>query len=244
MKSVERISLYTLLVVLTAGNFLFLLSSPGRTAIADAAAWLGELGPAEAVKLTDGEKELALRTKSGRLAWGDGDFRQSYTVGFVDISRALNPLMETQAFTDEREALRAEFESAEKDFRAKLEALDQQIRSLERESPEAREKVEEFNRIQEEAREWFRGAVTRRNELDVKHYQQAYRELTSAVNVVADKLGVDIVLRFIPTDKEFKSLDAEQALTEIRLRTAVRYPEKLDITTDVLNELSLQDTER
>ena len=74
--------------------------------------------------------------------------------------------------------------------------------------------------------------------------QKAYKELTSAVNVVADKLGVDIVLRFIPTDNEFKAVNGDQALSEVRLRSAVKYPEKLDITSEVLEELSLQDKDR
>jgi len=54
-------------------------------------------------------------------------------------------------------------------------------------------------------------------------------------------MGIDIVLRFIPTEKEFQGQDAESALNEIRLRSALRYPAGLDITEEVLEELAIQD---
>jgi Skp family chaperone for outer membrane proteins len=241
MKTTERIFVYIALIALAAVNAVFLFSSSGRTAFAEASAWLQELGPADSLRLVDGDKELVLRTRDGRLAWNESDFKQTYAVAFVDISKALNPLMESAAFTDEREALRKELEAAESEYKTKLDAFGEQIQAMDRESPQAQEKLDEARKLYQEYMEWGQQAMKQRNELDVKHLQHAYRDLTSAVNVVADKLGVDIVLRFIPTDKEFKAQDAEQALNEIRLRTAVRYPEKLDITTEVLEELSLQD---
>lgn len=243
MKSTERAVIYLALAVLGAVNAVFLLSHTGRSALAEAASWLQDLGPADSLKLVDGDKVLVLRNKAGRAAWGDGDFKQTYTIGFVDISKALNPLMEGQTFKEERDALRKELEGVEADYKSKLDGFGEQLQGMEKESPQYKEKIDEARKLYQEYMKWGETAVSKRNELDVKHLQQAYRELVSAVNVVADKLGVDIVMRFIPTDKDFKATDAEQALTEIRLRSAVKYPEKLDITGDVLRELSLQDKE-
>jgi Skp family chaperone for outer membrane proteins len=240
MKRTERTVIYLALAIMAALNAVFLLSSAGQAAFAEAAAWLEELGPAESIKLIDGEKELVVRNKAGRLAWGDGDFKQGYTVAFVDISKALNPLMESQAFVDERETLRKELETVEADYKTKLDAYGEEIQAMDRTTPQAQEKLGEARKLYEEYIEWGQKSMARRNELDAKHLQQAYKEMASAVNVVADKLGVDIVLRFIPTDNEFKATDGEQALNEIRLRTAVKYPEKLDITTEVLEEMSIQ----
>jgi Skp family chaperone for outer membrane proteins len=240
MKRTERTILYVALAALAALNVVFLLSTPGQAAFAEAASWLEELGPTDAVKLVDGDKELAVRNKAGRLAWGDGDFKQSYTVAFMDIGKALNPLMESQTFVEERETLRKELEATEADYKSKLDAFGEEIEQMDRQSPQAQEKIGEARKVYEEYLEWGQKSIARRGELDAKHLQQAYRELASAVNVVSDKLGVDIVLRFIPTDNEFKAVDAEQAMTEIRLRSAIKYPEKLDITTEVLEELSIQ----
>ena len=95
MKRTERLFIYPVLIVLLVLNAVLVLSNTGRTAMAEAAAWLGDLGPADALKLVDGDKEMVIRNKAGRLAWGEDGFHQTYTVAFMDISKILNPLMET-----------------------------------------------------------------------------------------------------------------------------------------------------
>ncbi len=242
MKPTERTIVYSALALLGAMNLVFLLSSSGRAAFAETRDFLADvLGPADAVKLVDGEKEVEVKAKDGRVTWGSGDFRQTYTVGFVDISKGLNPLMETPQFADERKTLSDELDAKEKDYRDRLEVFGEQLRNADREDPASQEALKQAQALYEEYMEWGRTAVERRNELDVRQMQAAYKELVSAVDVVAQKLGVDIVLRFIPTENEFKAQDAEGALTEIRLRTAVKYPAGLDITSEVLEELDVHD---
>lgn len=246
MKTTERIVLYTALGFLGAMNLVFLLSNSGRSAFAETVSFLGDvLGPAEAVKLTDGDKEVELRAKDGRLVWTRpdspaGDFRQTYTVGFVDISKALNPLMEGQSFSDERKTLGDELNVKEKEYQERIEAFRGQIEGKDRNDPGVQDALKQAQAVYEEYMAWGKEAIGKRNALDVSQLQKAYKELTSAVDVVAGKLGVDIVLRFIPTEQEFKAQDAEGALTEIRLRAALKYPQGLDITSEVLEELSLQ----
>jgi Skp family chaperone for outer membrane proteins len=242
MKPTERIFVYSALTVLGAMNLVFLLSNSGRSAFAETRDFLADvLGPAESVKLLDGEKEVEIKAKGGRVTWGSGDFRQAYSVGFVDISRALNPLMEAPQFADERKTLADELDAKEKEYQERLDAFGKDIEGKDRNDPAVQETIKEAQAVYQEYLEWGRGAVERRNEIDVKQMQAAYKELTSAVDVVAQKLGVDIVLRFIPTEKEFTATDAEGALTEIRLRTAVKYPSGLDITSEVLEELDVED---
>ena len=55
---------------------------------------------------------------------------------------------------------------------------------------------------------------------------------------MADRLGIDVVFRFIPTADEFQSFNATQAYVAVRGRIALKYPEALDVTDDVLEELS------
>ena len=73
------------------------------------------------------------------------------------------------------------------------------------------------------------------------HLEMAYREITAAVNVVADRLEIDLVIRFIPPDDEFVLTNEAAAIDQIRLRSLLRYPEACDITSDVLEELNLED---
>jgi Skp family chaperone for outer membrane proteins len=243
MKTPERILLWSGLIGLAAINGVWLLSSSGRAAFAETTAFFADvLGPAEAIKLTDGDKELTLHAKDHRLAWGDDDYKQSYTVAFMDITRVLNPLIEAEALVEERTALQEELSTTEADYRSRIEALREELQGMDRESPEAQAKFIDFRELVQEATEWGQEAMKRKNTLDVQHWEKCYRELASAVNIVAEKNGIDIVLRFIPTDQDFKAQDAEQALTEIRLRTAVRYPEKLDITDQVVDVLGIQET--
>ena len=61
------------------------------------------------------------------------------------------------------------------------------------------------------------------------------------MEVVADRLDVDVVYRFIATSDPFQSQNVEGAVTEVRLRTVLRYPEGLDMTPEVLRELNLKD---
>ena len=60
-------------------------------------------------------------------------------------------------------------------------------------------------------------------------------------SALADRLDIDIVERFIPTEDEFSGVSIETAMQEIRLRSALRYPEACDISSEVREELNLQD---
>jgi hypothetical protein len=61
----------------------------------------------------------------------------------------------------------------------------------------------------------------------------------AAVDVVADRLGIDVVFRFIPTANDFQSFNSGQAYVSVRARIALKYPEALDITDEILEELAL-----
>jgi Skp family chaperone for outer membrane proteins len=71
--------------------------------------------------------------------------------------------------------------------------------------------------------------------------QNAYNEILEAVNVVSERMNIDMVLRFIPPDGEFEQTTPDATIMQIRLRTALRLPEGIDITDDVLAELGLDD---
>jgi Skp family chaperone for outer membrane proteins len=242
MKRTERFVIYSLLAALAAVNGVFVLSSTGRTAFAEASAWLADLGPADSLKLSDGDKELVLRNKKSRLSWGEGEFRQTYTIAFIDISKVLNPLMDAAALKEDREKLDKELQGTETDYKSKLDAFGEEIKNLDRQSPEGQAKLAEARKVYQEYMEWGQKSMEQRNKLHAQQLEKSYKELVSAVDVVSEKLGVDIVLRFIPTEKDFTAEDPESALTEIRLRTAVKYPNALDITSEVMEELSIKST--
>ena len=58
--------------------------------------------------------------------------------------------------------------------------------------------------------------------------------------IVADQRSIDFVYRFIPTAEPFGTKNAEQAMLQIQLRTFLKYPEAVDITQHVMDELDLE----
>jgi Skp family chaperone for outer membrane proteins len=242
MRSRERTLIYSVLIFLAASNAVLLLSATGQPALASAAAWLEGLGPAESLTLTgaEGAKDLVLQNRKGRLSWTEDAFSRAYSTAFVHISTVLNKLMTSTSREEERQALADELAKTDQDFRTRLEDLQQRAAGLDQESPEFKSLFEEGQRVFNEYQAWSRGAMARRNQLDAEQLEKAYRELIEAVEVVGARDGIDIVYRFIPTGEEFKASDRGEALDAIRLRTALRYPEGLDITPEVLEELSLE----
>jgi hypothetical protein len=69
--------------------------------------------------------------------------------------------------------------------------------------------------------------------------EKAYRELTTAVDVVCDRRKIDLVYRFIPSVTPFESQDLGNAMIQVQARTFLRAPESIDLTADVMKELNL-----
>ena len=90
-------------------------------------------------------------------------------------------------------------------------------------------------------REQMRVVAARRlGQLASDHIELAYRDLVAAVEVVAARRNIDIVYRFIPTGNDFNAANPPQSYTGVRARIVLKYPEKLDVTDEVMEELALE----
>lgn len=240
MSTRERIVVYALLVIALVAAFG---GTPfaARPAAASAVSEDPVLGPASALVLRNGSKELTLRNDAGRPAWSKGPFAQAYSVAFVHITTPLRRLRDTREFNEEAEAFATEAGTQDADFRQRLDAISERLRGLEQGTPTYAELVAEGERLYQEYLSWQRDAVERRGRLEASHMERAYRRLVDAVEVVAERMGIDIVWRFIPTNDPFEAPDLPGALNEIRFRSVLRSPDGLDITPEVLKELGLND---
>lgn len=240
MKTTERTILYSLMALLVAANFSAIVDALSRPAHA-AAALLERLGPVEAITLTgdDADKDVVLSNRKGRLAWAENEYGTVSSLGFIHIGRVLDKLMDAQELQDERQTLGDELNKQEEEFRARHDELVKRGETLAPDSPEFKAAGEEFQRLRGEIETWKAQALGRLNQLRARHIEKSYRELVNAVEIVGDRKGVDLVFRFIPTDEDFKTDDSGAALEGIRSRTVLKYPDGLDITADVLEELSL-----
>ena len=242
MSARERLIVYTLLALIAGWNVLVLAGRPRTAAYAAPAPRAAdELGPADSLRLAGDDADLVLRNRAGRLSWGEEPGDRTYSLAFVHIGRILVQLIDADELVEERQALLEELQESEEDFQERLDAIRRRVEELDPQGPEARESMEEGNRLLQEYRQWGAEAKARQGAQRADHFERVYRELVSAVNVVADRKSIDIVLRFIPPDLPFESSNPEMAMSTIRLRSALRFPDALDITPEVMEELALEE---
>lgn len=248
MSRTERVVLYGLLVLaLTALLNLGLGLGLGRGLAFDRAAEATAvapedpvLGPASALVLKGEKGELSLRNADGRIGWTKDAFGRAYSVGFVHITKPLRKLREQPKFADDADALTQELTSKDEEFRKMLEDASSKLRGIDKDSDEFKRLFADGEKMYKEYLAWQQTAMDRKNTLEAKQLEEAYRQLIDAVEVVSERLGVDIVYRFIATSEPFDAGDLGQALNEVRFRSVLRYPQGLDITPEVLKELGVE----
>ena len=241
----ERSLLLSIVALLAILNLAFLLQ--GTTTTVQAEAHMeGEpaLGPASSLALVDSSEdggELVLRNETGHLAWGEHPQQRAWSVGFVHIGPMLTQLMDSEEFKEEREGLTNEAKEKDEDYGAQLEAIGKEWEDA-GDDEAAREAIgQQGQQLYQEYQQFQQEVEMIQQALAADQLERSYRELIAAVNVVADRLDIDIVERFIPTEDEFNGVSIETAMQEIRLRSALRYPEACDISSEVREELNLQD---
>lgn len=234
----ERITIYSILGLVVILNLSLLFAPQGKAAIAAASEWFQDLGPADRLIL-NGENRLHVRNVEGRLSWSDNEHGRAYGLGFIQLSKVLNALMERPALAEEREALQNDLQARADAYESQLEEISGQLNNLPENSPEFARILEQGQAIYNEYLQWNQEAATLRDRLVSEQYARSYNELVAAVDVVADRRGVDLVLRFSPNRAEFDDDNTDQALVEIQQRIAIKYPDGLDLTDDVITELAL-----
>lgn len=213
----------------------------GQTAVATSAADDPALGPAASLALRGEKNDLTLRNVDGRLGWTKDPFGRVYTVGFVHITKPLRRIREQPRFAEDLKALAEELGKVDADYRRQLEELKDRVEGIAESDPTYAEMNEQGQRLYQEYMAWQRSALERKSKLEAEQLEEAYRQLISAVEIVSDRLGVDIVYRFIATGEAFESPDLPTALNEVRFRSVLRYPEDLDITPEVMKELGVEE---
>lgn len=200
----------------------------------------GTLGPADAIVLSGKDGDLTISNVDNHIKWGDEKTSTVWSLGFMETGKALSQLMKQDHFIEEREDLDERLDERISDVRASLDAIIEEGKTLKPDDPETpalRQRAEkiyaEFQRIQ-------KLGVEARASMVARHMQTSYNEVVDSVNVVAQRMNIDMVLRFIPPDGDFEEGNPESTIMQIRLRTALRLPEGVDITDEVLSELGLE----
>ena len=242
MARTERIVLWTILGLLTLVNLGLLTEGTAPKALATNLA--DTLGPAAALTLEPAEADepvLSIRNEEGHLAWGTHPQQRLWSVGCVHIGPILTQLMAAEPMEEERTELAEELQGIDEKFTTQLTAIQEEMQELDPEDEATQDVYQRGQALYQEYQQFQQLAGARQQQQQAEQLESAYRELISAVNVVADRIDLDIVMRFIPPDDEFTIANTDTSLKQIQLRTFVRYPEACNITSDVLEELNLED---
>ena len=199
----------------------------------------GKLGPLDSITLA-GENDITIKNNDGRISWGDKKTSTVWSIGFMETGKALSQLLLAEHFIDARDELNQELENHTAEVRALLNALKEEGSSIDPSSPEAPEFRQKWDQARVEFQRLQNLGAEARAFLIAEQMEIAYNEIVEAVNVVAERMNIDIVLRFIPPDGEFGQGKPDATIMQIRLRSALRLPEGIDITDEVLTELGLE----
>lgn len=240
----ERVVVYSLLGVLALSQIVMILSTrAGSAAWAGARTLLDELGPATALTLVDEDDadgdDVVLRNKDGKLSFGESPHATAHSVGFVHVGKIMGPLMESRTMLDARERLDEELADKDEEFRSRMQDFEEEHRGVTPESPNFDDVRDQYRALLEEFQRWQMEKAGRREKLLAGQIEQAYRDVVAAVDVVADRDDIDLVYRFIPAENEFETDSPAAAYDAIRARVAIKHPDGLDLTDQVLEELDL-----
>ena len=252
MKRRERTVIYSILGLLILSN-ITILTGASSAAFAHFERLLAPLGPATSLTLVDDSatagtedatpaKDVVLRNKDGAIAFGDSAAHRIYSLGFVDDRVIIDQLMKSEALNTRRDTLRIELQAKAKEYQDELASIEEQASRIDpQDNQEGIAQMHQmWTQLQEEFQAWQQTARARGNELEANALAESYREMVAAVDVISDRLGVDLVLRSIPTNDEFTTKDPQTVSVSIRMRTAVKMPEGIDITEAVMDELGLK----
>ncbi len=201
----------------------------------------GVLGPADSVVLSGDDSDVTITNSEGRISWGEKKTSTVWSIGFMETGKALSQLMKADHFKEERVDLNAEIKDNLSDTQSALEAITEEAKALEPDDPSTRKIRQRWQQLYDEFQHLQKLAADARGALMAQQMENSYKEIVEAVNVVAERLDIDMVLRFIPPDGEFEQGNPDSTIMQIRLRSALRLPEGIDITDEVLAELGLDD---
>lgn len=206
-----------------------------------------ELGPADALLLAAPKgaaapgAPLAVRNAGGRISWGPDAGSRTYSIGVVHVDRVLKGLIQSDRFVSERMKFDETAKEGREAFERRFKAFEEKHPNPDPKSPDFPDIQREFAALQGEAQAWAAKTQDLQSRLAAEQVEKAYREMVTAVEVVADRRGVDLVYRFMPPSKPFDSMSLPDAMLQVQSRTLLRYPESVDLSDEVVRELGMKE---
>lgn len=224
-------AIVTCSVVAGAIGALLALSISGTPAIATRML-ATDLGPADAVVLSGKDGSITLANHGGRVGWSDDATARGYSMGTLHVGRVMKAVLMRDSFVQERTVLQEAYEAKAKAFDERR----QEILQGDLNDPARRTKTEQ---LRSEINQWMQSAQKEASDLSSRQFQEAYAEIREAVEVVADRRKVDLVVRYTPPAEKIRPGSDDDLARQALARTFVRVPEAIDLTDDILREMNL-----
>ena len=238
MGRVERLFVYSLLAILLGATFGRGLETLDTSAVATQPQPTETLGPADDI-VFNGDKPLVVVNREGRIGWGEQATSRSWAIASVNLSGILPEMLQRESFQEEMKELEELQMGQNAEFENAFKALQDEYGEIGPEDPKFAEAQGRAQEIMARYNEWQQGAMQVRGKKTAEQLEKAYRDVVEAIEVVCDEQNIDVAFRFVPTATEFRSDSPDAAADQIRLRTFLRYPEAMDITDSVRDELGL-----
>ena len=238
MKKIERIALC--LTILTVAWLL--IGRPGPDSSANARAVnMADLGPAQNILLESKDGVLILRNEANHLAFGDQPTSRVWSIAAVHLDKVLKKMLTNERFVEERNQFDEAAKEQNADFERQMEEIKAKYGEMPKDNPDLAKGKEEMQSLYTRYQKWNEGVSGSQSKLMAGQVESAYKELVTAVDVVADRQKIDVVYRFIPAAVPIETSQLGDTMLQVQARTFLRAPESLDITADVMKELGLKD---
>jgi hypothetical protein len=217
---------------------LLVTTLPARTVVADAVP-ANDLGPADRLLLSaqDGKEPLAIVNRGGAPGWGKE--ARAWNIGALHVSKILNKVIEGERYKAERDAITEEERKGREDFDRRFAELREKYGQIKPDSPERADAEQAIGAFRQEFEIWSRGMREAQAKLFSEQYDRAYKDVREATQVVSDRQGIDMVVRFIPPADALEPGEPASVFLQLQARTFVTMPESIDLTQDVAKELNI-----
>lgn len=184
---------------------------------------------------------LHLLTGTGATArpvYQEGD------IAICDVASLAEDMMDSDRYLPAREAKQAELETKYlTPLREQATALEQQF--VEAQAAGDQERMQQISQqgmmLQQQGAEAQQNFQTELQQFISEQFQDAYSNIVESAAAVGDELGYTYVASSSPPASDFEDETFADLLTEVLSRTYVHYPEGVDITAEVRDDLNLDE---
>jgi Skp family chaperone for outer membrane proteins len=165
--------------------------------------------------------------------------KAEHPIAICSIPMLVNELMRSERFTDAMEELRDEYQQQLEDIEEQMEELRNQFEDAGPDDPRAQEGFNKYRDLGMQGMDLQRELSQAVNQLQAEQIVEAYTQVRAAAKEIAEDLGYDYLIAAAGEDEELPSIDPQLTLRQMLARPCVLWPDGVDITDEVRDDLNL-----